>query len=105
LKAAKYKEMAYLRLEPCIMHVCCRTLKDANALTQIARHSGWKKTGIISTNKNIVEMLSTENVASPVMNKGKIITENNYLKILTNECNKKLALTRAKIKQLEKSLK
>jgi len=101
-KAAKKSNLIiYLKHEPCIMHVACRNLNSALRLTDSARQSGWKKSGIISK-RNIIEMLSTEILAAPVAAKGKILVNDNYLKILANECNKKLMQTRKKIKQLEK---
>jgi len=104
LKNAGCKETIYLKHEPCIMHIACSTFNDAIALTSAARNAGWKKSGIISR-KNIVEMLSTEILAAPVACKGKILVPDAYLKFLVNECNKKLAGTRIKIKKLEKLLK
>lgn len=102
LKKASYKKMVYFRIEPCIMHVSCRALNDANLLVQHARHCGWKKAGIISLKKNISEMLSTETLAAPIMDKGKILADKQYLGCLVSEANKKLMLTREKIKNLEK---
>jgi len=101
--ALNYKGMIYLKIEPCIMHIACQNFESAIKLTNIARNSGWKKSGIISR-KNIVEMLSTENLAAPIADRGKIIADSNYLKTLLDECNKKLSLTRKKIKNLEKSI-
>ena len=72
---------------------------------QLARHKGWKKSGIISLGKNIIELVSTEIIATPIMDKGKIIVSEDYLKILVSEANKKLKQTREKIKNLENSLK
>jgi len=104
LKNAKYKKIIYLKHEPCIMHVSCRTLSDAEKLVQLARHCGWKKSGIISLGKNIAELNSTEILAAPVMN-NKILADNAYLNVLVKEANKKLRQTREKIKNLENSLK
>jgi tRNA wybutosine-synthesizing protein 3 len=105
LKNTDYKEMIYFRHEPCIMHVSCKTIKDAEKLMQLARYKGWKKSGIISLGKNIIELVSTEILATPIMDKGKIIVSEDYLKILVSEANKKLKQTREKIKNLENSLK
>jgi len=104
LNNAKCKETIYLKHEPCIMHIACNTFNDAIALTSAARNAGWKKSGIISR-KNIVEMLSTEILAAPVADNGKILVSDAYLKFLVSEANKKLAGTRIKIKKLEKLLK
>ena len=104
-KAVKgYKDMIYLKHEPCIMHVACNSLNDAFNLTNLSRQCGWKKSGIISKS-NVVEMLSTEILAVPVADKGKIIVNDNYLNTLVLECNKKLKQTRQKIKNLEKKIK
>lgn len=101
--AIRYKGIIYLKMEPCIMHVACDSLNSAIRLVNKARNSGWKKSGIISK-RNIIETLSTEHLECPVADKGKVIIDNNYLKIAAKECNKKLAQTRNKIKQLEKEL-
>jgi tRNA wybutosine-synthesizing protein 3 len=105
LKNAKYDGMIYLRHEPCIMHVSCKSLDDAEKLVQLARHSGWKKSGIISLGRNIIEIVSTEILATPIMNKRKILVDKDYISILVKEANKKLKQTREKIKNLENNLK
>jgi len=105
LKKIQYKDVVYLRHEPCIMHIACNNLQNAEKIMQLARHSGWKKSGIISLNKNAVEIVSTELLASPIMDKGKVLINDEYLKILVLEANKKLKQTREKIKQLERAIK
>jgi tRNA wybutosine-synthesizing protein 3 len=100
----KYNGIVYIKMEPCIMHVASASLRSALRLVNLARNSGWKKSGIISK-RNIIEMLSTEHLECPVADKGKVIIDNNYLKILAKECNSKLLNTTQKIKQLEKELK
>jgi len=99
--------MIYLKEEPCILHAACRTIEDASRLVNLARQSGWKKSGIISTKKGkvMVEMVSTEILAAPVSENGKLLIEDPYLKVLVRESNKKLAQTREKIKNLENNFK
>jgi len=96
------KNIVYLKHEPCIMHVACKSIDKALQLVSQARNAGWKKSGIISIKpgKVMCELVSTEILAAPIADKGNIIIDNNYLKILLKECNNKLALTRQKIKQL-----
>ena len=96
----------YIKHEPCILHVACKSLDSAIKLVSKARQSGWKKSGIIGIkpDKVMCELVSTEILAAPIADKGKVIIDNNYLKIAAKECNKKLAQTRNKIKQLEKEL-
>jgi tRNA wybutosine-synthesizing protein 3 len=92
--------LIYIKLEPCIMHVACKDIEHANRLVNIARHAGWKKSGIISTKKDKImcELVSTEILACPLAK----ISED-YLKLLVSECNKKLVQTRQKIRKLEKA--
>ena len=99
--------MIYLKEEPCILHVACRTIENAGKLVNIARQSGWKKSGIISTRqgKVMTELISTEILAAPVSDMGKLLFEDSYLRTLVSEANKKLMQTREKIKNLEKSFK
>ena len=87
------------------MHVACKNIEKAQQLVSRARNSGWKKSGIISIKpeKIICELVSTEILAAPIADKSKILVNDNYLKILANEANKKLIQTRQKIKKLEKS--
>ena len=103
----RYLGMIYLKIEPCIMHVACKDIEHANKLVNLARQAGWKKSGIISTKKDKVmcELVSTEILAAPIMNKGEFIIQEDYLKALASECNKKLAQTREKIRKLEKAVK
>lgn len=96
--------LIYIKHEPCILHVACRTLKSAEQLVNKARHAGWKKSGIISIKQDKVmcELVSTEILSAPIMNKGEMIVSEKYLKLLVNECSSKLMRTRTKIKKLEK---
>lgn len=100
------KEIIYLKHEPAILHVSCSYIAKAQEFIDAARACGWEKSGIIaSKNKIIVELVSVEHLAAPVAVNGKIIINEDYLKILVSEANKKLALTRKKIKNLEVYLK
>jgi len=100
----KVKEMIYLKHEPCILHVACKDLESARKLVGLARGAGWKKSGIISR-RNVIELVSTEILAAPVAFGGRAIVSSDYLDMLVFEANKKLALTRGKIKNLERKFK
>ncbi len=71
------------KLEPCILHVVCKTLEDAQKLLNKAKLSGWKKSGIISFGKNIVlELNSTEKLEFPIIQNKKILVDDEFLKIV-----------------------
>jgi len=102
----KTNETIYFKHEPAILHVSCSSIVKAQELVNVARECGWKKSGIIaSKNKMIVELVSVEQLATPVAINSKIIITETYLKILVSEANNKLLLTRKKIKRLENLIK
>lgn len=101
----EYKNLVYFKQEPCILHVACNNLKSAVSLLNKAKFCGWKKSGIIpGKNRFIIEMLSTEKIEMPIINKGRILVNENYLKLLVKEANRKLMRTRGKIKKLEREI-
>jgi len=95
-------DLIYFRQEPCILHVACSDLKSAQVLLDKAKLVGWKNSGIMASSKRIVlEMRSTEHIELPLILKGKLLVDDNYLKILVSEANKKLERTWEKIRKLE----
>lgn len=99
----RYNGLIYFKQEPCILHVASSSLKKAQESLDKAKLAGWKKSGIIVSNKRFVcEMTGTERIALPIANKRRILVNDGYLKLLIKEANKKLARTREKIKKLEK---
>lgn len=100
------KEKIKFKLEPCILHVVCKTLKDAQRLLDKAKLSGWKRSGLISFAKNIVlELNSTEKLEFPIISGGKFIVDDEFLKIIVLESNKKLEKSWEKIEKLLESFK
>lgn len=92
--------------EPPILHVACKTLEDAENLLKKAQLAGWKRSGIISLGKNIVvELISTEKIEFPLFKSGKLLVENDFLKIVLEKANENLEKGWAKIEKLRKSLK
>ena len=93
--------------EPCILHVVCRNLEDAFSIIDKAQRVGWKRSGIISKGKNdfIVELISTEKLEFPLTEKGKILVDDNFLKIILKKSNENLKKGWEKIKNLEKGIK
>ena len=100
------QEMAWLRQENLILHVACRTIKDADSLLKIARDIGLRRSGIIAdSNIIIVEICSTEKMDVPVSVKGKLIVSDDYIKTITKIANKKFLIGREKLKRLEKEIR
>jgi len=104
-KASTKKENLIFKQESCILHVCCKTLENAEVLLSKARICGWKNSGIMtSAGRVVLELRSTEYLALPIMNSGQVLVDDDFLKILVKESNKRLEKTWEKIQKLEKSL-
>ncbi|MCK5604714.1 hypothetical protein KAR91_22685 [Candidatus Pacearchaeota archaeon] len=92
----KYKQ------DPCILHIACRSIKDAQTLYDKAKSIGWKRSGLISFEKRIVlEINSTEKLEFPIIQKGRLLVEEDFLKAVTYDSNEKLKRGWNKIKKLE----
>ena len=88
--------------ESAIIHVACKNLKDAQRLYDKAKKVGWKKSGLISWEKNfILELHSTEKLEFPIIDQ-KILVDDSFLKKIIKESNKNLKKGCNKIEKLKK---
>lgn len=105
LQKAKKKGKVVFQQEPCILHVACKSLESAQTLVDKAKFAGWKRSGIMATRKRFIcELMSTEHLELPIIKDKKILVDDDFLKILVEEANKKLERTWQKIKSLENLL-
>ena len=100
----KYKRLVEFQQTTCILHVACESLKDAQEIVNKAKLSGWKRSGIMGGKRNMVELHSTESISFPIMEKGKVLVDDNFLKLIVKEANKKLDRTWEKIERLKKMI-
>lgn len=90
LEKIKNKNLKF-KSEPPILHVSCKTIKDAEKILNKFRDAGWKRSGIISIGKNIVvELISTEKLEFPLVEEGRILVDDNFLKIVLKKANNNL---------------
>lgn len=94
----------WLRMDAAILHVACRTLKDAHKLLILAKKVGFKRGGMISVKRKIVELISTEHVEMPLKVDGKLIVNFDNFKIIIEKCNEKLIRTHEKIQKFEEEV-
>lgn len=98
-----YKDLIYFKQEPFILHVACLSLEKAEDLLDKARDAGFKKKGIITTRSRIVvELIGSEKLELPIMNKNELLIDEDYLKLLIKETNLRLERSWEKIVKLEK---
>jgi len=97
-----FSGLVEFKQSPCILHVACRTLEDAERLVNNGRLAGWKHSGIMGIKKRfMVELLSTEHIDFPIMKNSKILIDDNLLKIIISESNMRLERTWKKINRLK----
>ncbi len=102
LKKIDSKELIYFKQDPCILHVSCQSLEDAQEIHDLAKEAGWKRCGIISSKKRfVVELNGTEKLEFPIFKNGNLV-EDEFLKIVVEESNRKLEKSWECIKKLEK---
>lgn len=89
------------KMEPCILHVACRSLEDTQKLYDKAKLAGWKKSGVIALERRfVVELNSTEKLEFPIIEKNRILVDDDFLKIVVIETNRKLKKSWEKIEKL-----
>ena len=104
-KMIKESKKIKFKMEPCILHVACRNLKDAQILHDKAKLAGWKKSGIIASEKRfVVELNSTEKLEFPIIKNRKILVDKEFLRIIVTESNKKLKKSWEKIEKLKEKI-
>lgn len=103
IRAQRDKLNIKFKQEPCILHVACVSLEDAQKLLDKAKLVGWKRSGIISTSKNImIELISTEKLEFPIISDGRLLIDDEFLKVVALKANENLKKTWKKIEELRK---
>ena len=98
-------QLIIFKQEPCGLHVACRSLKDAQVLVSKARKNGWKKSGIISSDKRfIVEMFGTGKLEFPIIKDCRLLVDERFLKEILKKSNKNLKKSWKQINSLKKSI-
>lgn len=102
LKNKTKNKTIYFKQEPCILVVACRDKNSQWNLFSKAKNNGWKKSGILSLDKKLlVELMSTENMSFPIIDSGKLLVNDHFLKIIVKKSNSNLERSWHKIKRLE----
>lgn len=84
-------ENVKFKSEPAIVHIACKNIEDALELLKISKNAGWKRASIISLGNNIVvEIAGTEKIEFPLIDNGKILVDDEFLKIVLEKANEKL---------------
>lgn len=96
------KLLIKFKCEPPILHVICRNLESASLLLEKAKSSGMKHSGIHYLGKNpILEINGDDRLEFPIIDQHKILIDDNFLKLIVKESNKKLKKSWKMIKKLK----
>jgi tRNA wybutosine-synthesizing protein 3 len=101
----KNKEIKF-KLDPPIIHIACKEMKDAKEVYEKAKIAGWKRIGLVSWEKRIIlELNCTEKLEFPIIENKKILVDEKFLEIIVKQSNFKIKNGWKKIKKLENLIK
>lgn len=102
-KIVNTKKIIKFKLEPPIIHIACRDLKKCSEMLEKAKYIGFKRSSILTCERNIfLELNTSERLEFPIIDKGKILVDDEFLKLIVKISNEKLKRGWEKIKKLEK---
>jgi len=101
----KGTETTWLITYPPIIHVACESLEVAEKLMNIANNAGFRRSGIISLKKFIVEVSSLERLEMPVAINSNFLFDEKTIEIIVKFANEKLLRGREKLDKFEDMVK
>ena len=108
----EYKDKNYkntnlwFRQEPFIIDIACRNLEKAKKLINLAHNCGLKYSGIKSLSKKIiVEIIGLDEIISLIGINGKLLINEDYIRVLTEEANKKLSKNLERLRSFKDKIK
>jgi len=95
-----FQKKLWFKFESFILHVCCRTLEDANQLLKQVMSLGLKRSGIITAEKRfIIEIIGTQSIEALIGMNNKLLASDNLLQALLEEAKRKMEINDLQIKQ------
>ncbi|MGY4884576.1 MAG: tRNA wybutosine-synthesizing 3 family protein [Nanobdellota archaeon] len=104
LVESKDKRIIKFKLEPPIVHIACRDLKKATWILEKAKYIGFKRSSILTFDKNIIVELNTnERLEFPIIKDSKLLVDESFLKLVLEVSHQKMGKWWEKIQKLERS--
>ncbi len=100
----KGKRVTWFMMHPPILHVACRDAQKAEVFINAARKAGFRRAGVISPSRNIVEIFSPERMELVVAVNGEPVVDKDSLKIQLEFATEKLKRSRTRLLRLENEL-
>jgi tRNA wybutosine-synthesizing protein 3 len=99
------KNIVKFKVEPPIIHVACRDLKKATEILERAKYLGFKRSSILTCDKNIiVELNSSDRMEFPILKDGKVLVDEHFLNLILRMSHQKLERGWEKIQKLERKM-
>jgi tRNA wybutosine-synthesizing protein 3 len=104
--SAPEKGELWLLSQAPILHVACKSLREATALLKIAIEAGFKYSSIkaISKGKVMIEIMSTERMDVPLGKDGMLFCSEDYIDFIVSKANFMLRRGKNKLKRLYSGL-
>ncbi|XP_076837816.1 tRNA wybutosine-synthesizing protein 3 homolog [Brachyhypopomus gauderio] len=98
---------AVLKFEPCVLHVQCKELEDAQLLHSVAVNAGFRNSGVTvgKRGKIIMAVRSTHCLEVPLSQKGQILVSEEYIDFLVAAANNKMEENLRRIGRLYECLR
>ncbi|KAI4894700.1 hypothetical protein NFI96_021141 [Prochilodus magdalenae] len=98
---------AVFKFEPCVLHVQCRQLEDAQLLHSVAINSGFRNSGVTVGKKGKIMMAvrSTHCLEVPLSHKGRVLVSEEYIEFLVGVANNKMDENLKRIERFYSCLK
>jgi tRNA wybutosine-synthesizing protein 3 len=81
----------WFRVEPFIIHICCRDMESASILLDTFSKAGVKRAGLIAFKKRIIiEAFGNERMDTLMSRNGKVLLGEKYITIMIEEANQKI---------------
>lgn len=83
---------AVFKFEPCVLHVQCRQLENAQLLHSVAINSGFRNSGVTVGKKGkiIMAVRSTHCLEVPLSHRGRVLVPEEYIEFLVGTANNKM---------------
>lgn len=95
----------WFRYEGAILHIACRNLRCAKLFVDLARNTGFKRTGIMSVGEHpIIELTSSESMNAPLILNGSLVVHEQYVQFLVACANGMLLRNHEKITALTRAM-
>ncbi len=94
------KNILWFRVDPVILHVCCKDMKSADNLLKTAIKSGLKRSGIYQIKPRVMaELIGVDMLSAPIGENGKLLVNEDYLAYLIEIANGKMEKNHKKIEK------